>query len=740
MENNQICIWGCRDGFEIIYSENEAWKSYLLNNTKEIDQKFQKLIEGHRKDFYYLSKINGFQVFSYVTHENIDIEARTTYMVISLISKSGVSYGSELMGVLRNIWNHYQSKNITETAHLTSEEFSISELRNQADSLKPIASNYGYEQNNCVITIDDETLFQNEFGKFKGDTAYFIYPNSEASVLNRLPQTIYSLKNLVSNKPNTHDLVQLKNCIHTKTNLPQAKSLYEKLQQWLSPQEQNRYADWNREEEIKKQPAEPKAPIPAPIPAPNPTPVPAPNPTPNPPDDKQELEVIKSLISGAKANQWKTDLSSIKILLDKNIKLQARLSSSEINDLKEWEKTFDTAEEIECGRLLTQLYQKIKKASKNEIKINVTTLKAEVTSLENRISSLNNKVPKANLRSLEAFIYLSSKAWIPKNRKPLYLKLAATFLILALTVAGYFSYKNWHVNYLLKLAEETADYDHDGMENKVDQEDRTIWLKDTTKYKLVKYVDHLGKVDAKKTKPLCDCWEFSKIADRAILLCKDNKNWFKYENNLHEFREDSPGDGRFYKNNVTRVATSDDDKIEQYHQKLFPEAYGENPVPDPVVVSGYSNIDYKEKRYSIKSDFLSNEGAFYNDARWKFRNNKFQKRECIPNTQNGRGAWNNASNNDIDVILQRFGELINTPVNPPVQTPRTGTTTVPTTNLEVDTENDKYWIKINTDFNNYDTEEYTIIKGNYTNKKPTSSKGKKALKDVKSKINSLEEL
>jgi hypothetical protein len=645
MENNQICIWGPREGLEIIFSNNEVWEAYLLENRNLFDSKFHNLILLLDKEFYYLSKINGYQVFSVVSPYRDSLQ-RDTFIGISIICKLGLSFGSDLIDALNSMLKQYLDN--------PSE---INKMKDQANSLKPIASNYGYEQNNCVITIDDDTLFQNEFGKFKGDTAYFIYPNSEASVLNRLPQTLYSLKNLVSNKPNTHDLVQLRNCIHTKTNLPLAKSLFEKLQQWLNAQEQNRYADWNREEEIKKQPADPKAPIPAPNPTPVPAPNPTPNPVPNPPDEKQELEVIKSLISEAKANQWKTDPSSIKILLGKNAKLQARLSSSEINDLKEWEKTFDTAEEKECDRLLTQLYQKIKKASKTEIKKNVTTLKVEVTSLENRILSLNNKEPKAKLRALEQFKYLSSKVWIPVNRKPLYLKLAATFLILALTVAGYFSFKNLRANSEKMLAEETADYDHDGIKNKADQEDKTIWLKDTTKYKLVKYVDHLGKVDGKKTKPLCDCWEFPKIADRAILLCQDNKNWFMFNKELYEFREDAPGDGRFYNSQEKRMESGKDDLVEKHHQQKFPQAYGENPDLDPVVVSGYSNITYKGKTYSIKSEFLSNEGAYYNEARWKFKNNTFQKQNCITDTQNGRGAWNNASKADIDVILKKFGTL-----------------------------------------------------------------------------------
>ena len=202
-----------------------------------------------------------------------------------------------------------------------------------------------------------------------------------------------------------------------------------------------------------------------------------------------------------------------------------------------------------------------------------------------------------------------------------------------------------------------VDTDLDGLVDQVDEEDSTIWLTDTSKYHLYKYVNAMGRVDSKKTKPLCDCWEFPEVTNRKILLCQDNKNWFNFEYNLYEFREDNPGDGRFYKNKETRVATSEDDQIEQHHKKLFPEAYTSEVNPEAVVVSGYSNITYKGKVYSINADFLSNEGALYNTSRWKFKNNTFQKRECIPNTEEGRGSWNNASKNDIDVILKKFGTL-----------------------------------------------------------------------------------
>ena len=59
----------------------------------------------------------------------------------------------------------------------------------------------------------------------------------------------------------------------------------------------------------------------------------------------------------------------------------------------------------------------------------------------------------------------------------------------------------------------------------------------------------------------------------------DNKNRFRMNNEVYEFREDAPGDGRFYKSDGTQISTSDDDLIEQYHQSTFPEAYPIEAAP-----------------------------------------------------------------------------------------------------------------------------------------------------------------
>ena len=682
MENNQICIWGCRDGFEIIYSENEDWKSYVLKNTNEIDQKFQKLIEGHRKDFYYLSKINGFQVFSYVTHENIDIEARTTYMVISFVSKSGVSYGSELIGVLQNIWNHYQSKNITEKAHLKSEEFSISELRNQANSLMPINSNYSYEKSNCVITIDDETLFQNEFGKFKGDTTYFIYPTNNQAVFNRLPNTIHSLKTLVANKPNTQELVNLKNYIQNKSNFDLASTLYERWKNQLTEQEKTNYSYWKQT--VEKQQVEDVTSVKLKslsgtqtltesdiifirhqVLSESPAFLKLDNHEKNllqekikekqPPSIDDEIVRVNEQITDAKNKFWTIDYSDLQKEIKNNPKLDDAFKDN--SDLKSWIAGFNSYQTKKCEDGINSLYEEIqKKIPKNQIESNVRDLKAKLSKLKHQVNELKDPEAQNKFRTDEKFKYLVSEDWIPKNRKPLYRKLAVTILLLTLTTVGFFALK-----YIGVGVPEKSDKDFDGIEDKADEEVNTVWFKDTTNYRVRNYVNVYGKIDTSKTKDLCNCWKFPKAEDRKILLCTDTENWFVFNNTLYEYREINPGDGNFYSDTNSKVASTKDNEIEEKHKKLFSAIYDEIILPedttikDPPVFPPVENnkmvvITYNTKSYKIKIGFTTDKGLFYNNSNYRFKNKKWQRQRNPPN-----GEWGNPAEGDIPAMFRAKG-------------------------------------------------------------------------------------
>ena len=669
MENNQICIWGCRDGFEIIYSENEDWKSYVLKNTNEIDQKFQKLIEGHRKDFYYLSKINGFQVFSYVTHENIDIEARTTYMVISFVSKSGVSYGSELIGVLQNIWNHYQSKNITEKAHLKSEEFSISELRNQANSLMPINSNYSYEKSNCVITIDDETLFQNEFGKFKGDTTYFIYPTNNQAVFNRLPNTIHSLKTLVANKPNTQELVNLKNYIQNKSNFDLASTLYERWKNQLTEQEKTNYSYWKQT--VEKQQVEDVTSVKLKslsgtqtltesdiifirhqVLSESPAFLKLDNHEKNllqekikekqPPSIDDEIVRVNEQITDAKNKFWTIDYSDLQKEIKNNPKLDDAFKDN--SDLKSWIAGFNLDQTKKCEEKINSLHAQIQKIPKNQIESNVRDLKVKLTNLKHQVNKLIDTKAKDKFGTDEKFQYLVSEDWIPKNRKPLYRKLAVTILLLTLTTVGFFALKYIGVGEV----EKKSDKDFDGIEDKADEEVNTVWFKDTTNYRVRNYVNVYGKIDTSKTKDLCNCWKFPKAEDRKILLCTDTENWFVFKNILYEYREVSEGDGSFYSAANSKIKSTLDNDVEEFHQQFLQETFP--PEDDSTIIPEVSNrvatINYNNKKYNVKIEFTSNEGIEFNDANYRFKNNVWKRQSNPPN-----GNWTEPNENDISFMF-----------------------------------------------------------------------------------------
>ena len=124
-----------------------------------------------------------------------------------------------------------------------------------------------------------------------------------------------------------------------------------------------------------------------------------------------------------------------------------------------------------------------------------------------------------------------------------------------------------------------SDKDFDDIEDKADKDLNTVWFKDTTNYRVRNYVNVYGKIDTSKTKPLCNCWKFPKAEDRKILLCTDTENWFVFENTLYEYREINPGDGNFYSDNSSKVASTKDNEIEKEHKKLFPALYAKGIKP-----------------------------------------------------------------------------------------------------------------------------------------------------------------
>jgi hypothetical protein len=201
------------------------------------------------------------------------------------------------------------------------------------------------------------------------------------------------------------------------------------------------------------------------------------------------------------------------------------------------------------------------------------------------------------------------------------------------------------------------DADNDGILDEIDQEKNTVWLADTTKYQVRKFVTANGIIDAVKTQKLCDCWEFPEENSRKILNCKDNLKWFVVNGKLYEFRSDEVRYGRFYKSASESLKSGDDDEIELEHKKLFPDFYNTEPtveeVPEDVDLNKIVTISYNGKKYKIKQGVLTNEGIHFNNSNYRFSNNKWEIQNNPPN-----GTWGNPRNGDINFLLNKIAKEI----------------------------------------------------------------------------------
>jgi hypothetical protein len=260
----------------------------------------------------------------------------------------------------------------------------------------------------------------------------------------------------------------------------------------------------------------------------------------------------------AKNNAWKNSPFPLELKLKNNPTLRASLDASDVDDLRVWSEHFDAFENSECLELTTTYYQKITKASNSEKRTNQSAWISEVDTLKNRVLSLANKENRAFIESSNKYEYLINKKWVLRNRKPLLIKLTISLCVIGVFIAGYYA--------LLKY--NNTDTDKDDVVDKVDKQKNTPWIADTAMYPLSAYVDSLGMVDSIKTKPLCDCWNFQEITDRMVLKCQDNMNWFVFNWKLYQYR-----DGDFYLSEGVRMSASDDDAVEAYHKRRFPNTY-----------------------------------------------------------------------------------------------------------------------------------------------------------------------
>jgi hypothetical protein len=681
MNNLEICIWGVRVGYQIVYSENKSYSEFLHRNTKEFDRHYQRLSEDYKKPFFFIQKFNEKQVFSYVTNENIDFgDARPSFMVISILSPSNLSFGSNLAKELVLIWQLYAQANISAEGHYPENRFKPEDLRAGLNNLNPTFSPYAYELNDRVIEVDQ---FDDEFGtifgmaKCRGEQIYFLQTPIPNGVLNRLPAQRTPIKELIkgSNKEQ-EEINRLKQLISNKQSFQEASQLYQQWGNKLDEKVRQLFLAWKSAQEPKVNPlhvllslqrpltkdelnelitakskessdyralsesqktkldgltaVEPERPKNEPKTEPK-----------TPLTFETTKESVRAEIKEAKNNAWKNSPFPLELKLKNNPTLRASLDASDVDDLRLWNEHFDAFENSECLELITTYYQKITKASNSEKRTNQSAWISEVDTLKNRVLSLANKENRAFIESSNKYEYLINKKWVLRNHKPLLIKLTISLCVIGVFIAGYYELMN-HKNTISGL---TTDTDKDGLYDSLDTEDNTPWITDTS-YHLSKYIDASGKVDTNKTKPLCDCWKFPEIKDREILKCQENSTWFVVDKKLYQFKEDD-----YYKSEGVRMSASDDDAVEEDHRKRFSTAHEQN---NPNTLTTFT---YKNQKYQIKQGFLSEDGMIFNGARWRYYQNTWKKSDDNSDPYDNWMATNQA---DIDYLLSKIATKIST--------------------------------------------------------------------------------
>jgi hypothetical protein len=364
--------------------------------------------------------------------------------------------------------------------------------------------------------------------------------------------------------------------------------------------------------------------------------------------------------------------------------LEPRLKKEDQESLKKWRAFQGEQMALSAEKEFKELYNRIYKASTKERIAEKERCLESVKQLKLTVESLHAPEIQQRIQRDQRYTDLVvDKTWLPKNRRPLIIKVIISVAVLV--VGGL-------VFWLKPASSESIgpqDDDHDGIENANDLEPNTAWPLDTAVFKLKDYVDAVGKLAPKKIQELCDCWKVPDIAVRKQLSCKDNANWWMFGDSLYEMRVEN-GNVRFYSGEGVLMRTQDDNDLEKAHRLAFPEFYAsgtpEPPLPPSPEPNQKITITYNGERYKIKQGFTSEKGMEYSHALWRYRNNTWQK---APEPKHPK--WEEATPKDVDHLLSRpelATKLEQGPPSPPVTDPPQPP---PLQNSNLST--DAYWVE-----------------------------------------------
>ena len=635
-------IWGIRYGFEAnhaLFPEKVRLDDpEKINEYDEIVQNFTEQKDSWfricNRDFYFMLQNNKYRLYSLVVSNHNDIAGRKSFLVFSLVCPTGKILQGDVVGVLNQLKALYKEKNADET--INRNLFTADHVNRLVQVLNVVLQTSGQTSSNAIFTINSEDQIPKIFREYVGNEVYFITEGTNAEMIASMPTHFKKRKfgdPINPGGPGTGGT----GTGGTVTGGTETGGT------GLGGTGTGGTGTGGTGTGIGTGGTGTGG-----------------TGTRGIVTFEDRLNKIYTACEAARKNNWKDDITEIEKLISSEPALENRLKELHEPDYKNLQN-WRAFQAVSIGKLVEDefnaLYKEIYDSSKSDRKNKLDEFNNKVKNLKLKVDALTHNLTRQKITSEQRYHdFVIAKTWVPKNRKPLIIKLSIVGLVLVLAFFGILSYLN-------KKSEEkiiaTTDTDLDGIFDDKDKEKTTQWLEDTSNYKLKDYVDDEGLIDASKTKKHCDCWEFPDSSDREILKCKDNLNWFLYEDKLIEYRMEGSDIGLFYETPTAFIPTKNDLEIKTFHKGRFPDYYSESgqdinndaPAEDP---NELVTISYKGENYRIKKGFTLNVGNEFGSRgedgfipywRFKDKDDKWEK-------QSSKGSrWQNATESDIKALF-----------------------------------------------------------------------------------------
>jgi hypothetical protein len=665
MSSVKAYIWGIRYGFrakEALFPERARVNVEDLAEYNEAVQLFTEekdlLFRNARKDFYYLTKANRKLMYSLVISDHQDIAGRRSYLVFSIVIPEGKQIGQDVTALLKKLRDLYKEKNADYAVDRNL--FTQTHIDEILQGLVLVNGNPPRIGASSVILFEDEALLSRELGKYTGNEVYFIPENSNPEIITQLnfrseKLTSYNAKQSTSatataewniaNK-NTQSLKILSYQEEFKAELDQlnlSKSHHptralELLR--LNPDLKQSVPDSIYQQLLKRQNDMLHA------------------------DKDKKASDVKYVIDKARKNNWQSDFFE----LEKLEPFEDLLTQEQKVEVSQWRNASDERKTFQLKNNVHALYKDLKKSPKSHITSRLREYEEQTDSLLHAISALPEGRKKV-IVELPEYRYIKSKKWIPKKR-PIAFIAVATIMLLGAGFGIYFWMTTASEAAAKQASIDNADDDKDGKKNISDTERNTLWLSDTSKYKLSNYVTADGTLDRIKVDNLCNCFAVPDSTERAKIKCKDNAEYFVFEGKLWHYDEAS---NRFYDKDSTPVKNGNN-AITRHHDKLTKV----NSKSESTTSNGTTEVTFKNVKYTVREEFknLTTANGIKMPYMKDFVDYRYFSKKWETRPSSGVGPWKLAEDENVRFVLGQIGKKVSTGTKPTTEKNEIGDKTV----------------------------------------------------------------